>query len=146
MWVLHAIVLICAGVPKKPSWRDHPFLKRQASPASSDQVPPASSKETVQLNPSPHLRSRSLTCGGGGTVAVVASVVDKKKQKSCLSCSWILRTKKPNRPDVTLSICDSCFIHSSDDTKKNKKKWGEAFWSAGFTAPWSHRRPSGCQV
>lgn len=31
MWVLHAIVLICTGVPKKPTWRDHPFLKRQAA-------------------------------------------------------------------------------------------------------------------
>lgn len=41
-------------VSQKPWWRDHPFLKDEP-PSRSDQVPPASSKETVQLNPSPRL-------------------------------------------------------------------------------------------
>lgn len=61
MWVLHAIVLICTGVPKKPTWRDHPFLKRQAAL----QLWPGTTSLIQRDCTSPRPRSRSLTCVGG---------------------------------------------------------------------------------
>lgn len=82
MWVLHAIVLICTGVPKNLTWPDHPSLKDK-QPCSSDQEPPASSKETVTQA---HVRGAAFWPegkeGGEGpnflpplTVAAVTSVV-----------------------------------------------------------------------
>lgn len=89
MWVLHAIVLICTGVPKNLTWPDHPSLKDK-QPCSSDQEPPASSKETVTQA---HVRGAELWPEGEGpcflpplTVAAVNVRGEKPMSAASESC------------------------------------------------------------
>lgn len=63
MWVLHAIVLICTGVPKKPYVARSPILKRQAA---LQLWPGTTSLIQRDCNSSPCPWSRVLTWGEGG--------------------------------------------------------------------------------
>lgn len=63
MWVLHAIVLICTGVPKKTYMARSPILKTQAAlqlwPGTTSLI----QRDCTTFTTSPRPRSRSLTCG-----------------------------------------------------------------------------------
>lgn len=85
MWVLHAIVLICTGVPKTYVARS-PIVKKTSSPAALTRYHQPHPKRLYNFTSSPRPGSRSLTCGGGWrggtrlppcplTVAVITSVV-----------------------------------------------------------------------
>lgn len=66
MWVLHAIVIICTGVPETYVARS-PISKKASSPAALTRYRQPHPKRLYNFTSSPRPRSRSLTCGGGGT-------------------------------------------------------------------------------
>lgn len=66
MWVLHAIVIICTGVPETYVARS-PISKKASSPAALTRYRQPHPKRLYNFISSPRPRSRSLTCGGGGT-------------------------------------------------------------------------------
>lgn len=73
MWVLHAIVLICTGVPETYVARSP--IKKTSSPAALTRHHQAHPKRLYDLNSSPRPRSHSLTRGGGGRSSVVKNHV-----------------------------------------------------------------------
>ena len=160
MWVLHAIVLICTGVPKKPVWRDHPFSKRQAAL----QLWPGTAS-LIQRDCTTLLQARlrgvvSDPWGGGrrgGTrlpppsVAAIASV-----GKSPVCELLVNPVDKETQPVGGREGDEWMTINVNAQDQLQKKAWVLVFifiFSRSkrnsrvcrIHSPWSHRRPSGVE-